>query len=362
MKRLAILSAGLLSITTLTSCADPFAGATADLLINGQPGIIGETIEITVQVDGVNAEKVIVIEEQLAGGGWNVIDTISLGESEMTASTTDVIDDASTVEYRALLLPNADGEVVFETAVSSLQPRTLQTFVEENLSLSITVDNGPDDSNFFFDGDEVDLAIDANLRQGAGLEGIVRLSYQGAETQELVTDGNLGGSQIVWNVALNQEAPESGRLVLEATVTAASGQVTKQEVLDVVVANPLLAFEELREGVNSANSNAERRDILVPAAGEIFLDQSTEEWQESLGVEVIFDQPFIGEVTSYESSSGYEVEMGCAPGGRVNSFELPGRSFIMEVELPNYSFDETIFGNFDGEKLTYSSVWKMCFG
>lgn len=362
MKRLAVLGSGLLVITTLTSCADPFANATADLSISGQTGIIGETVEITIQVDGVNAEKVVVIEEQLDGGGWSAIDTISLGESEMTASTTDVIDDASSVAYRALLLPTADGEAVFETAISSFQPQSLEDFVEENLSLSLAVEGKPDESEFFFDGDEVGLAINASLGRGAGLEGTVRLSYQGAETQELVVDGDLGSSQVGWNVVLNQAAPENGRLVLEATVTAATGQVTKQEFLDVVVANPLLAFEELREGVNSARSNSERRDLLVPAAGDIFLDQSSDEWQESLGVEVIYDQPFIANVTNYESSSGYEVQMGCAPGGRVNSFELPGRSFIIEVELPNFTFDETIFGNFDGERLTYSSVWKMCFG
>lgn len=362
MKRLAVMGTGLLVVTALTSCADPFANATAELSITGQTEIVGETVELTVQVDGVNAEKVITIEEQLSGGDWVELETFELSDSELTASLKDVIDEASSVGYRAVLRSTAGGDAVFETTPLRLEPITLEAYVDQYLDLSLAVVASPDASGLLFDGDQVGLEVSADMRSAQGLEAVLNLRYEGGSSQRIIEGAAFGSSQVDWNVELASSTPETGLLVLEALISGATGTVSRTQNLEVEVANPLEAYEQLRDEVNLLSSNADRRELLVAAAGEVFLDQSSAAWQQSLGVQFIFDEPFLGDVMGYESSSGFQVPSGCAPGGQVDSFALAGRSFIVETSMANYSFNETLFGNFDGDRLTFSAAWKFCIG
>ncbi len=362
MRSLAIFGTTVLVLVTLTSCADPFANATATIEVTGQTEIVGESVEITVNVDGVSAAKVLTIEEQLSGGEWVVLETFTLAESELSASLTDVIDETSTVAYRALLRPSADAEAVFETPPVTFAPLTLEQYVDQNLTLALEVINTPDDSGLFFDGDEVGVAIDSSLGSGLGLETALILRYEGATSQQLFDSSTLESNQIDWSVELDSADAEAGELVLEALITGAAGQVSRTQTLGVRLANPLMAFELIREEVIQLSSNNERREVLIAAAGDVFLDQTSRVWQEGLGVQIVFDEPFLGEVMAFESSSGFEVPSACAPGGMVNSFALAGRSFVIEVDMANYTFNETLFGNFDGEQLTFSAAWKFCLG
>ena len=360
MRKLSAVGIGLLVAGGLTGCADPFANADLSLNVNGPAGIVGETVEVSVVVSGVEAEKVVVIQEQLDGGSWVDLQTFKLTKAEASASVTDVIDDYGSVVYRALLLPKADAAPVVETTSSKFSPVTLAEYLDQNLNLSLFVGNKPDESDYFFDQDVIGIDVSAELSGDVDLP--VKITLTSSTGEVIGETDSFGSTQFDWNVATNSTTGESVELVLEAAVSAASGKESKSTTLTATLVNPIAAFNELAEATNQTGSLSVRRELMLAAAGEVFIDTTSKSYTDGLALNFVFDEPFLGEVVDYRPVERYEVPQACAPGGSASTVRLPGRPFVIEAELAGYDYNETIFGYFDGEKVLFSTIWKLCLG
>jgi len=361
MKRIALAGVGLLLATSLTACADPFANAMLQLEVNGSPGIVGESVELNVTVGEVVAEKVVKIQEQIDGGDWVDIETVTLGETELTAVATDQVDAAGSLVYRAILLSSADGEQRAEFVSAEYAPISLTEYVEQNLSLELSMPTTPDASGYLFSGDQVQVQVGVNFGGAADLDIKLSLDYSGAAIANLASDLEASGT-VDWNVATDSTTGEKGQLILSAEVLGASGTALKEQRLDVVVVNAEQAFLDHAAELNSANSQSQRRALALAAGGDMFVDTESQPWRAGEQVTFTFEEPFIGEVKLYEPVFQYEVPRECAPGGVVSAMSMPGRGFLLEVAAGDSEFVDTIFGYFDGEQVLVSTAWRFCLG
>lgn len=360
MRKLSAVGIGLLVAGGLTGCADPFANADLSLDVSGPAGIVGETVEVSVAVSGVEAEKIVVIQEQLDGGSWVDLQAFTLSESDVNAAVTDVIDNAGSVAYRALLLPSADAEPVVETAPNQFSPITLAEYVDQNLNLSIFVGNKPDESDYFFDQDVIGIDVSAEFSGNVDLP--VKITLTSSTGEVIGETDSFGSTQFDWKVATESTTGESIDLILEATVSGAAGTESKSSTLTATIVNAIAAFNELAAATNQNGSLSARRELMLAAAGDVFIDTASKSYVDGLALNFVFDDPFLGEVVDYRPVERYEVPQACAPGGSANTVRLPGRPFVIEAELAGYDFNETIFGYFDGEKVLFSTIWKLCLG
>lgn len=360
MRKLSLLAVGLLTTATLSGCADPFAEASLEISVTGSPNIVGEPVEIAVSVSGVEAEKLVVVQEQIDGGEWSDLGTLNLAADVLSGAVSDTMNDAESVAYRALLLPSEGAEAVEESAAANFSPVTLEDYVQQNLTLSLELTDKPDESPYLFDGDSAGVTVGFELQGGSGLEpsAVLRLSTG----EELARLSDLGTQNVIWDVSSDAADGEAVMLELEATVRGTNGSTTATETLEVRVTNPVAAYEALASQINENRSISFRRDLLAQVAGGIFLDQSSKSWVDGASVNFIFDEPYMGALTKFEPVMRYQVPQSCAPSGEADVRSLPGRPFVIESELAGYNFDETTFGYFDGEKVYFSSAWKMCLG
>lgn len=359
MKRIALAGVGLLLTASLTACADPFAEVILQLEVTGSPGIVGESVELSVSVDGVAAEKVVVIQEQIDGGEWIDIESFTLGESELSAVATDVVDAADSLIYRALLLAASDGEQRAEFTSMEYSPISLADYVAENLNLELTMPITPDMSGYLFDGDQVQVQLGVSLGGDADLEFKLSLDYSGATAVNLASELDSGGS-VDWSVATDSTTGEKGQLILSAEVQGASGTALKEQSLDVVIVNPQKVFAEHAAELNATTSMDQRRALALAAGGDMFVDTNSQPWVTGQQVSFFFEEPFIGAVKLFEPAFSYEVPNECAPNGVVSAMSLPGRGFLVEVAVGNTDFVDSIFGYFDGERVLVSTAWRFC--
>ncbi|PWL21100.1 MAG: hypothetical protein DCO81_05845 [Candidatus Aquiluna sp. XM-24bin5] len=351
---LVLLLGGLLS-----GCTDPYSGAEIRLEVRGAKEISGETVDLVATVATLGSPARILFEERLDGGEWMEISTLAIAAGETVAQSTDRVDPASTVEYRAVLLSDTGQEPIVQSVAGPFAPKTLAEFVSENLSLELSVGETRDRSGYLFDGDEVTLRAEASGIENQNLSGELKLLLvTESETVEL-TSNSLDTFEFAWVVSSDTTTAELGELVLEAAVTTQSDSVTESTNEFVLIANPVAAFEALAEETNSLIGSI-RRDAVQDAAGEIFLDAESPAWKASESIDFIFREPFLGNVSNYDSASIYQVPWSCAPGGQVDTADLPGRSFTIEVAVEDSEYDETIFGYFDGSRMYFSVAWRYC--
>lgn len=360
MKRIALAGVALLLTANLTACADPFANVILQLEVNGSPGIVGESVELSVTIQDVVAEKVVVIQEQIDGGEWVDIERFTLAEDALSAVTTDQVDAASSLIYRALLLAGSDGEQRAEFASIAYSPITLEEYVAQNLSLELTIPNTPEESGYLFSGDEVQVEMTATLQGDADLDLLLSLDYSGATTTNLATD-IAGSNSYDWRVQTDSTTGEKGQLILSAEVLGATGSALKEQRLDVVVVNPEKAFADHVAELNSTTSLDQRRELALAAGGDMFVDTESRPWRSGEQVTFIFKEPFIGDVQRYEPVFQFEVPNECAPGGVVNAMSAQGRGFLFEVTVEG-EFIDTIFGYFNGDQVLMSTAWRFCLG
>lgn len=343
----------------LAGCTDPYANAEISLDVRGAKEISGETIELSATVAGLGSSARVVFEERLDGGEWREISTVLLEAGSTVASTSDLVDLADTVEYRALLFGEESQQPIVESVSGVLNPMTLADFVGENLFLSLALDETRDQSGYLFDGDQIILNVEALGLEGQNLTGELSLMLVTESGAVELTSESLESFEFAWAVSSDTTTPELGELVLEAVVRSQSDAVTESISEFVLIANPVAAFQALAEATNSLKGQA-RRDAVQDAAGEIFLDTQSEAWVSSESIEFFFREPFLGAVANYDLASIYQVPWSCAPGGQVDTADLPGRSFTMEIEVADSEYDETIFGYFDGARMYFSVAWRYC--
>lgn len=360
MKRIALAGVGILLTANLTACADPFANATLQLDVNGSPGIIGESVELSVTVVDVLAEKVVVIQEQINGGEWIDIESFNLSEDALTAVATDKVDAASSLIYRALLLAGSNGEQRAEFTSVAYSPITLEDYVAQNLFLELAIPNTPEESGYLFAGDQVQIELSAELQGDADLDLLLSLDYAGATNTNLATEID-GSAFYDWKVQTDSTTGEKGQLILSAEVLGATGSALKEQRLDVVVVNPEKAFADHVAELNSTTSIDQRRELALAAGGEMFVDTESRPWRSGEGVTFVFKDPFFGDVQRYEPVFQYEVPNECAPGGVVNAMSAQGRGFMFEATVEG-EFIDTIFGYFNGDQVLMSTAWRFCLG
>ena len=357
--RLSLLAASL-TLFGLVGCAEQPIEATLSLEVSGLKEVVGETVTLSATSSGVNRESTVIFEEKVGDSDWREVGSVVLASGELEASITDEVDAGTEILYRAkLVLDSAEAQVA-ESIPEVVIPVTLQEFVDQQMLLDIQILETPDNSGYLFDGDEVVVYVDAILASDASPASEVTLSFEGSEPYTIVEGIGLGSSQVDWNVELRDSAVSSGQLLLTATITGNSGSATKEARLDVTTASPVFAYDELAAKTNAADP-IERRQLVEAAAGEIYLDATSESWNASRDVQILFVEPFLGEVSNFVSWSDYQVPWSCAPGGQVDSAPLPGRSFVVETPVQGSEFDESIFGYFDGQDFYFSVAWRYCF-
>lgn len=359
MKRIALAGVGVLLATSLTACADPFANVSLQLEVAGSPGIVGESVELSVTVADVVAEKVIVVQEQIDGGEWVDVESFTLGEDELSAVATDRVSAASSLVYRAILLSSTGGEQRAEFSSREYAPVSLADYVAENLSLELTMPATPDASGYLFDGDQVQVQLGVNFGGAADLAVNLSLDYSGATEFNLASDLE-ASSSIDWTVATDSTSGEKGQLILSAEVLGESGTALKEQRVDVVVVNAQKVFADHAAELNSTPSSIQRRALALAAGGNIFVDTDSQPWRSGEQVTFAFEEPFMGEIKLYEPVFQYEVPNECAPGGVASAMSASGRGFLIEVAVGESEFVDTIFGFFDGEQVLLSTAWRFC--